>query len=584
MSKIYEEVEKGVDMIWANQFNEAESLFLVHASSNPRHALHYSEVAFFRGILSELATDRQTAISRFEKAIALAEEHSKYYDSGSIPKGVEIDAAEIPNYALDAHIVAADGYTLLATLQLMEDSRLKGLLNMRRAWRYYRDLIAKTEKSGADLIVKNSLKFGAGLFYFLISMIPPGMAQRAAALAGFRGGDKDLGLQYLRECHNAKSIRSILAGLILALNHLFLTIPFQEDGGADLLAEVNSITAEGLQKYPEGSLFRTFAAVAELERSRTTEAIEHLNFAISHSLSIVSNTPPVFMRLLVNCYAMDFKWDKAAEVLEKLREQEKQIKSKYNWSASWNYLRLGSCNMMLQDTGKAKNCFEMVLKEKNGEKWVQDLKQQASKYLKTGAVFSMFELMYLTGHFYKIVRNSTEEKQKELIVLLDSMAERAPGAKTSLKDMTRPTPKSRFNVFSKSEPSNLPEADNRGIYLVLKATVLWSMKQFEKCEELAAEIITNAEMFANDKLYYVLALILQARSIAHTRKSDAIVQLETAMKVHSYAWENAQKSMCRRLLEQYGVTEIQNTDDDIADDQVDKILEDEEKEDGVDNS
>lgn len=33
--------------------------------------------------------------------------------------------------------------------------------------------------------------------------------------------------------------------------------------------------------------------------------------------------------------------------------------------------------------------------------------------------------------------------------------------------MTRPTQKSRFNVFAKSDTSNLPEADNRGIYLVI---------------------------------------------------------------------------------------------------------------------
>jgi len=578
MTRIYDEVAKGIDLLWGNKFREAEELFVTYASVDPRHALHYSEAAFFKGILSELASDRQLAISRFEKAIALAEDHSKYYDSGSIPKGVNIDAAEIPNYALDAHIVAADGYTMLATLQLMEDSRLKGLLNMRRAWKNYRELIGKAEKLGADMVVQNSLKFGAGLFYFLISMIPPGMAQRAAALAGFRGGDKNLGLQYLRDCHNARSIRSMMAGMVLSLNHLFLTIPFEENGGEALLAEVNVIINEGLEKYPEGSLFRTFAAVAELEKGNTLKAIVHVNEGIKYGQTVVTTTPPLFLRLTVNCYAMDLDWNKCIEILEKLREQEKAVKSKYNWSASWNYLRLGSCYMMVQNTEKSKQCYESVLKEKSGEKWVQDLKQQASKFLKTGGVFSMFELMYLTGHFYKLIKNSTHEKRKDLVTLLDKMAENTPGCQTNLFTLPRPTPKSRFNVFARAETLNLPEVDNRGIYLVLKATVLWSMKQYEQSEELVTEVINNAELFANDKLYYVMALIIHARSIAHVKTSEAIVLLETAMKISGYPWENNLKGFCRRLLEQYGVTEIKVDEAEIPDDQVEKLLEEEEEE------
>lgn len=48
---------------------------------------------------------------------------------------------------------------------------------MRRGWKAYRDILGKSEKSEADPLVKDAVKFGAGLFYFLISMIPPGMAQ-----------------------------------------------------------------------------------------------------------------------------------------------------------------------------------------------------------------------------------------------------------------------------------------------------------------------------------------------------------------------------------------------------------------------
>eukprot|EP00026_Physarum_polycephalum_P005662 Phypoly_transcript_05697.p1 GENE.Phypoly_transcript_05697~~Phypoly_transcript_05697.p1 ORF type:complete len:578 (+),score=105.71 Phypoly_transcript_05697:142-1875(+) len=565
--KMYEEVGAGVDLLWGNNFNEAEEVFQKKASSSPRHALHYGEVAFFRGILSELTSDRQVAIGRFEAAIALAEDHAKALGNNMIPKGVEITPIEIPNYYLDAQIAAADGYTLLACLQVMEEARLKGFLNMRRAWKLYKEIISKAEKSGADPIVQSSVKFGAGLFYFLISMIPPGMAQRAASLAGFSGGDKELGLQYLRECHNAKSLRSILSGLVVALNHVFLTIPFEEDGAPALIAEVHAITHEGLQKYPNGSLFHTFAAVANLEKNHTEHAIKHLTTAIDNSKTIVNANPPVFMRLIVNCYAMDLDWKKAGEVLEAIIEQEKQYKSKYSWSATWNFLRLGAVYQMLGDTPKSKQCFEWTGKEKANDRWPQDLKQQAGKFLKNGGNFAMFELMYLTGHLYKVIRNTTDEKRQELIAVIDKLAAAAPGSKTPLSDAPRPASKSRFNLFAKSDPYNNPEADNRAAYLLLKGATLWTMKQNKQCEECAMEIINNSEVFANDKLYHVMAMILYARSTSQSRPNEAIANLQAAMKVTGYPWENNQKATCKRLLEKCGVNDTQV---DVDKDQMDE--------------
>ncbi len=42
-------------------------------------------------------------------------------------------------------------------------------------------------------------------------------------MIGFSGGDRELGLNYLRECHSHKGLRSHLSGVVLTLNHLFLT-------------------------------------------------------------------------------------------------------------------------------------------------------------------------------------------------------------------------------------------------------------------------------------------------------------------------------------------------------------------------
>lgn len=43
-TKIYEQAEKGVDMLWANDFSGAEKLLAQQAATNPRHALLFAEV------------------------------------------------------------------------------------------------------------------------------------------------------------------------------------------------------------------------------------------------------------------------------------------------------------------------------------------------------------------------------------------------------------------------------------------------------------------------------------------------------------------------------------------------------------
>ena len=45
----------------------------------------------------------------------------------------------------------------------------------------------------------------------MCSLLPPGIAQRAASMVGFKA-NKELGLQYLRQAYKAGSLRSHFAG------------------------------------------------------------------------------------------------------------------------------------------------------------------------------------------------------------------------------------------------------------------------------------------------------------------------------------------------------------------------------------
>jgi hypothetical protein len=51
------EVLKGIEFIWNNKFDEAETLFAAKKTKSPRYALHYAEVfsCFYRRIVNGMA-------------------------------------------------------------------------------------------------------------------------------------------------------------------------------------------------------------------------------------------------------------------------------------------------------------------------------------------------------------------------------------------------------------------------------------------------------------------------------------------------------------------------------------------------
>jgi hypothetical protein len=98
-------------------------------------------------------------------------------DQRLVPKTrKDINKHTYHNHLLDNKIVLADAHILLATLQILEDQRVKGLINLRKGWKIYKKTLS-TVKDAHDPGVTSSLKFGSGLFYFVISQIPPGLPQ-----------------------------------------------------------------------------------------------------------------------------------------------------------------------------------------------------------------------------------------------------------------------------------------------------------------------------------------------------------------------------------------------------------------------
>ncbi len=59
----------------------------------------------------------------------------------------------------------------------MEEYRVKGALNLRRGWKTYEGLIKDIESDAAVKLhpsVVANIKFGAGLFFWVLALVPTG--------------------------------------------------------------------------------------------------------------------------------------------------------------------------------------------------------------------------------------------------------------------------------------------------------------------------------------------------------------------------------------------------------------------------
>eukprot|EP01114_Cavostelium_apophysatum_P018186 TRINITY_DN5571_c0_g1_i2.p1 TRINITY_DN5571_c0_g1~~TRINITY_DN5571_c0_g1_i2.p1 ORF type:complete len:512 (-),score=166.74 TRINITY_DN5571_c0_g1_i2:78-1613(-) len=485
-------------------------------------------------------------------------------ESGNIPKGrPDITKENMHDFLLDTKAVLADSHTMLAGLLVLDDARVKGLLHLRRGWKTYKSALASLEKNSAkekyNPLVLSSLKFGAGLFHFIISLIPPGLPEKVASLAGFKKGDnyKEIGLDYLREVFHSKSIRSDLAGIVLAVHNLMLTSDLEPAVTKKLALEAEEIYNNGIEKYPKGSVFQALAAVASLEKADTASGLSYTEASIANC-SHVTPYPPLLLRLKSQIFLMRFDWKTLLGLLDDiqtkgLEQQSSKKKSNNPWTIVYNNLRLGACHMMLDDPGKAKTFFQTTANAKTSDQWSEQLTFQAKRYLSNGGYFAMFELMVLTEAFEKVIRNANAARLEEILTILDVLANKAPGATTTIKKAMK--------VSSKGK-ENDPKIDNRVAYLTMKAGVLRCLSRTDEAKAATQEVLDAYNFgFMKDKMYYALSLMEAGKIHSTSQKDEATKYFASAMKLSGFAWEVTIQRRVRECMQQLGVESIPVAED-----------------------
>jgi hypothetical protein len=99
--------------------------------------------------------------------------------------------------------ILGDSLYMTAILQLTRDNKIKGIYNLRKSWKTFEgtEKMLAVANPSDDRELKRCVEFGAGLFYWAISIVPKGLL-KFIEFAGFKS-DRDLGMKYLRATREA---------------------------------------------------------------------------------------------------------------------------------------------------------------------------------------------------------------------------------------------------------------------------------------------------------------------------------------------------------------------------------------------
>lgn len=544
---MFADIIEGINFIWNNKFSEAEQIFATKKDTNPRHALHYAEVAFLRSFITADTTDTETAVSRLKEAKKLAEHNLKYFEKGAVPPNTTVaDKAEFANVFLDCRVVFGDTLYMLAVLQLTRDSKLKGALNMRKSWKVFEESLKAVQDSkdhvhNEELV--RCLNFGAGFFFFAMSIIPQKFL-KLVELIGFRA-DRDLGLKYIRDCHDAGGIRAPFATIVLLFNNLLL--PRGLANPTKYLREADVLIKESLIKYPEGSLIQVMGSHCARKQCDIDGGIKFMEEAIDNCKSL-NASPLIYKYELANCFAMKLNWAEAAKHFEPLINEEKfQVRALCA-------LQLAGCYHMMGEREKANAMFKRVPAFAKKNSSVDPIvEHQAARFSNNGAWFSAFEMLYIRRDLAKMERNIPE-----ILQLLEKQAGNTNALKPVTVDVNA---KKGFAGFAnklsslsigkpkKEEPVDY-SIDDRAVYLLIKGALLKSAEKVDEAIECFREVI-RLEPVIREK-YYVPYCLFEFGECMYQKGN--LKEAQEAMKkcnnISGYDWEDPLKVRLRVTIDQ----------------------------------
>jgi len=448
---------------------------------------------------------------------------------------------------------------MLAVLQLTRDSKLKGAFNMRKSWKVFEEslkVVKESKEQIHDEDLVRCLHFGAGFFFFAMSIIPQKFL-KLVELVGFRA-DRDLGLKYIRNCHDAGGVRAPFATIVLLFNNLLL--PRGLANPAKYLREADALIKESLVKYPEGSLIQVMGSHCARKQCNIDEGIKFMEDAIENCKSL-NASPLIYKYELANCFAMKLNWAEAAKHFEPLVNEEKfQVRALCA-------LQLACCYHMMGDRDNSSALFgRMPAYIKKNSSVDPIVAHQAARYLSNGGWFSAFELLYLRRDLAKM-----ERQVPEILQLLEKQAANTNALKPITVDVNSKKGFAGFanklSALSISKPKKEEvdhSIDDRAAYLMIKGALLKSTEKADDAIQCFREVI-RLEPVLREKYYVPYCLFELGESLYHKGNlKEAQEVMKKCNNISGYDWEDPLKVRLRVTIDQLkkgGVVDLDEDDE-----------------------
>jgi hypothetical protein len=124
------------------------------------------------------------------------------------------------NKKLEADIILGRGMN-----QMSSNQYLYAAWNMRKAWKLFESLSKKYLENEEKIDINDdamaSLKFGVGIFYWIIGLIPNDFFQKALGFIGFVA-DYDKGIKLITEASTYETVKKPFINMVLSMNYLMI--------------------------------------------------------------------------------------------------------------------------------------------------------------------------------------------------------------------------------------------------------------------------------------------------------------------------------------------------------------------------
>ncbi|GBG30334.1 Tetratricopeptide repeat protein 39C [Hondaea fermentalgiana] len=401
-------MQMGTTMLFTNDFGGAESVF----SSGMRNerpaeilkqegvrdlrgafALQYALVSVIKGVAS-LANDQlDECLQRLWFAEQLAAEDSDWLGK-SVVRGI---------------------CTLVGgVVQCLQHSFVSGVFNVCKSWMWIKVLKNEAvEFQGKEReVVRSCALLTLGIFNILLSLLPTSMLKAASLLSGF-AGDRDIGLDMLKDCWKEEGMFAPWAALVWAAFNVdtksFLDEPLSKTDSETC----DEIFAWASEKYPTSVFFSGIEADFEAIRKNVDLAIV-----------IIDRAAPFAGELKALEWALNYK--RGVYELTKLNFARAAV---YFEESLQVYVRVGRRSMVPFMAIYSALCYHVVAHVKNRAELAQDEIDLAEEaLLEDDSAEDDDEDLHLDGHHVHQIDEVGTNKDTEN---LDALS---PGVETNAHD------------------------------------------------------------------------------------------------------------------------------------------------------